>query len=54
MKDARTASQDHSLRRSDATRRAAYGVVAEYIHELSERHGPGRRGAGRPQPATRS
>ena len=44
-----------SARRVAAGQRAKRGLIASYIHELSERHAGNRRAAeaGRAQPATR-
>lgn len=39
MNDARPARKSESARRIRAWRRVAPGIVANYIHELSDRHG---------------
>ena len=55
MDDARRTQDAVSINRLGARRRAAKGLVANYIHELSDRHGGPRdqNGVSRPRVARR-
>jgi hypothetical protein len=48
MNDARKTQERDSARRLGARRRATKGLIANYIHELSDRHGGSAKPLGAP------
>jgi hypothetical protein len=53
MNEDRTRTEVDSQARAATRRRATSALVANYLHELSERHGGGTRGSGGREPGER-